>query len=151
MDIEKRLREFKIILPEVESVGNYLLTRKVGNLVYISGQLPKVEGRIVFKGRVGRDTRLETGQKAARICVINALAALKAEIGDLNRIRQIVHLRGFVASAIGFTDHHKIIDAASSLLVDIFGDAGKHARAAVGVVDLPLGAPVEIEMIVEIR
>jgi enamine deaminase RidA (YjgF/YER057c/UK114 family) len=151
MDVNKRLQEFKVILPEVQSVGNYLPTQRVDKLIYVSGQLPKVEGRIAFKGRIGRETRLETGQKAARACIANCLAAVQAEIGDLNKIKRIIHIRGYVASAIGFTDHHKVIDAASNLLVDIFGEAGKHARAAVGVVDLPMGAPVEIEMIVEIK
>ena len=152
MDIEKRLREFKILLPEFEPpIGNYLPTLRVGNLVFVSGQLPKVDGRISYKGRIGRESRLETGQLAARACIVNALAALKAELKDLNKIKRIIQVRGYVASAIGFTDHHKVIDAASTLLVDLFGDAGKHARAAVGVVDLPLGASVEIEMIVEVK
>ncbi len=132
-------------------MGNYLPAVKTGNLVFISGQLPKVEGKVAFRGRVGKDVNLETARRAARACVINALAVLQQELGQLDRIKQIVRVGGFINSYPGFYDQAKVMDGASDLLVEIFGDRGRHTRVAVGVVELPLGAAVEIEMVVEVR
>jgi enamine deaminase RidA (YjgF/YER057c/UK114 family) len=150
VSFEKRIQELHIDLPEVAAVGNYAPAVKTGRLVYVSGQLPKAEGRLTHTGRVGRELGLEEGRRAARTCAINALAALKSAVGSLDKVQRIVKLTGYVTSSVGFQDHHKVIDAASDLLVEIFGPAGKHARAVVGVVELPMGAPVEIELIAEV-
>ena len=149
--IEKKLAELQVTLPEVEPAGNYLPAVRTGNIVFISGQLPKVEGRIAFKGRVGRDLNLESARRAARACVANLLAALKGEIANLDQVKRILRLTGYINTYPGFSEHAKVLDAASELLIDIFGEAGKHSRVAVGVVELPLGAAIEMEMIVEVR
>jgi len=151
MDIEERLQELKVDLPEVTPVGNYLPAVRSGNLVFISGQLPKVEGKVAYVGRVGKDVSLETARRASRACVANLLAVLKQELGSLDKVRRIVRVVGYVNSYPGFHEQAKVMDAASDLLVEIFGEAGRHARAAVGVVELPLGAAVEMEMIAEVR
>ena len=147
--IEERLEELKITLPEVVVAGNYLPAVRVGNLVFVSGQLPKVEGKIPFKGRVGKDLDLEGGRRAARACLINILAVLKQELGTLGRVRRVVRLTGYINSYPGFQEQAKVMDGASDLLIEIFGDRGRHSRVSVGVVELPLGAAVEIEMIAE--
>jgi enamine deaminase RidA (YjgF/YER057c/UK114 family) len=118
--------------------------------VFVSGQVPVVDGRPSHLGHLGDDVDLEAGRDAARTCAINLLAALKAELGELSRVRRVVKVTGFVASTPGFTDAPKVINAASELLGEAFGDAGRHARAAVGVAALPLGVPVEVEAIVEV-
>jgi enamine deaminase RidA (YjgF/YER057c/UK114 family) len=117
-----------------------------GNMVIISGQLPLKEGEVTFKGKVGQDLSLEEGQAAARLCAINILTQLKmACAGDLTRVKQCVRLGGFVNCGPNFTDQPKVINGASDLMVDVFGNAGRHARAAVGINALPLGAAVEVE------
>lgn len=151
MTIENRLRELQIVLPEVQPVGNYLPAVRVGNLLFISGQLPKAEGKIAYKGRVGRDLNLESARRAAKSCVANILAVVRQELGSLDRVKRIVRLTGFINTYPGFNDHPKVLDAASDLLVEIFGEAGRHARLAVGVVELPLNAAIEMEAIVEVR
>lgn len=151
MNIEERLTELQIVLPEVVPAGNYLPAVRTGNLVYVSGQLPKVEGKIAFKGRVGKDLNLESARRAARACVVNILAVLKQELGGLDKIKRVIRLSGFVNSYPGFQEQPKVMDAASDLLVELFGEAGRHSRVAVGVVELPMGAAVEVDMIVEVR
>ena len=151
MNIEDRLKELHVTLPEVQPAGNYLPAVRTGNLLFISGQLLKVEGRITFKGRVGKDLNLETARKAARACVINVLAVLKQELGSLDRVKKFVRLTGYINTYPGFNDHPKVLDAASDLLVEVFGEAGKHSRVAIGVVELPLGSSIEMEAIVEVR
>jgi enamine deaminase RidA (YjgF/YER057c/UK114 family) len=151
MSIEKRIAELQIVLPEIEALGNYRPAVKAGKLVHISGQLPKAEGRISYTGRVGRELTLETARKAARLCVVNCLAALKSEIGNLDKVQKVVKLNGYITSGVGFRDQHKVMDAASELVVDVFGPSGKHARSTVGVVELPMGAAVEIDMVVEVK
>lgn len=151
MKIADRLEELHIQLPEVAAAGNYSPVLKSGRHVYVSGQLPKTEGRIAHKGRVGREVTLESARKAARLAIINCLAALQDHLGSLDKVQRIVKVTGYITSAVGFTEQHKVMDAASDLLVDIFGPTGKHARAAVGVVELPLGACIEIDMIVETK
>ncbi len=151
MSFDKRIQELQIDLPEVEALGNYKPAVKSGRFVHISGQLPKSEGRIAYVGRVGRELTLEAGRRAARLCIINCLAALKSEIGKLDKVTRVVKITGYVTSGVGFREQHKVLDAASELLVEVFGPAGKHARAAVGVVELPMGAPVEIDMICEVK
>lgn len=140
-----------MVLPEVSPVGNYLPAVRTGNLVFVSGQLPKVEGRIAFKGRVGKDLNVESARRAARACLTNILAVLKQELGSLDKIRKIVRLTGYINTYPGFSEHPKVLDAASDLLVEIFGDAGRHSRVAIGVVELPLGAAMEMEAVVEVK
>jgi enamine deaminase RidA (YjgF/YER057c/UK114 family) len=151
MSVEKRLAEFNIVLPDLSPSGNYRPAVRVGKLVYVSGQLPKAEGRLAFSGRVGREINLEAARKAARLCVINALAAVKGVCGNLDKVNRIAKINGYVCSTVGFQDQHKVMDAASELVCDLFGEAGHHARSAVGVIELPLGAAVEIDMIAELK
>ena len=151
MSIDKRLNELQITLPDVEALGNYVPAVKGGRLVFVSGQLPKAEGRISYVGRIGRELTLDDGRRAARLCIINCLAALKSALGSLDKVSQVLKITGYITSGVGFRDQHKIMDAASELLVDVFGPNGKHARAAVGVVELPLGAAVEIDMVCAVK
>lgn len=151
MDINNRLKELKLELPEVVPVGNYLPACRVGNMVYVSGQLPKVEGRIAFRGKVGLDVDLETARRAARACVANLLAVLKFELGSLEKVKRIVRVTGYINSSPGFQDQAKVMDAASDLFVEIFGESGRHSRVSVGVAELPLGAAVEIDLVAEVK
>lgn len=148
---EQRLEELGISLPEpVKPVAAYVPTVRTGDMVYVSGQVPMVDGKPAYLGRLGADgLSVEDGTEAARRCAINVLAALKAELGDLGRVRRVVKVTGFVASAPEFHDQPKVVNGASELLVEVFGDAGRHARSAVGMAALPLGVPVEVEAIVE--
>ena len=149
---EERLQELGVSLPApAVPVAAYVPCVRTGNLVYVSGQVPLVDGKPSHLGQLGDDVDLEAGQAAARTCAVNVLAALKAELGELSRVRRVVKVTGFVASTPGFTDHPKVVNAASELFGDTFGDAGRHARAAVGVAALPLGVPVEVEAIVEVE
>jgi len=139
-------------LPEVAApVAAYVPTVRTGNLVFVSGQIPRVKGEIQYRGHLGSDLSVEDGRAAARLCALNALAAVKNEIGDLDKVRRVVKVTGYVASAAGFTDQPKVVDGASLFLGELLGEKGKHARAAVGVNELPLGVSVEIEMIVEVE
>ena len=148
---EERLQELGVSLPSpAVPVAAYLPCVRTGNLVYVSGQVPTVDGRPSHLGRLGDEVNLEDGRAAARICAVNLLAALKAELGELAGVRRVVKVTGFVASTPDFTDHPKVVNAASELFGEAFGDAGRHARAAVGVAALPLGVPVEVEAIVEV-
>jgi enamine deaminase RidA (YjgF/YER057c/UK114 family) len=149
---EERLQELGVDLPEPAApVAAYLPCVRTRNLVYVSGQVPSVDGKPTHLGHLGDDVDLEAGRAAARTCAVNVLAALKAELGELSRVRRVVKVTGFVASTPGFTDHPKVVNAASELFGEVFGDAGRHARAAVGVAALPLGVPVEVEAIVEVE
>ncbi len=148
--LDIRLKELHLTLPEPASpVASYVpaATFPAGTPVYISGQIPLKEGNLIACGQVGREVSLELAKECARQCALNALAALRAEVGDLARIRRVIRLGGFVACPPEFTDHSKVINGASDLLVELLGDAGKHTRAAVGVPSLPLGVPVEIEFL----
>ena len=149
--VEAKLRSMGLELPPPPTpVAAYVPTVKTGNWVYVSGQVPRVKGEIKYRGHVGGDLTLEDGRAAAQLCALNALAAVKQEIGSLDQIRRVVKLTGYVACASGFTDQPKVVDGASVLLNDLFGERGRHARAAVGVNELPLGVAVELEMIVEV-
>ena len=149
---EENLRSLGLELPHAPApVGSYVPAVRTGNLLFVSGQLPMRGGQLLARGHVGRDVSLETAEECAGQAALNALAIVKAEVGDLARIKRIVRLTGHVASAPGFTDQPKVLNAASDLLVQVFGEAGRHSRAAVGAAELPLGAPVELEMIVEVR
>jgi enamine deaminase RidA (YjgF/YER057c/UK114 family) len=148
---EERLEQLGVSLPSPAApVAAYVPTVRTGNLVYVSGQVPLVDGKPSHLGHLGGDVDLEAGQAAARTCAINLIAALKAELGQLSQVRRVVKVTGFVASTPGFTDAPKVVNAASELFNEVFGDAGRHARAAVGVAALPLGVPVEVEAIVEV-
>jgi enamine deaminase RidA (YjgF/YER057c/UK114 family) len=152
MTIEEKLRQMGFELPEPpKPVASYVPCVRTGNLVFVSGQVPREKGVLRYSGHVGAERSLEEGQQAARMCALNGLSAIKQEVGSLDRIRRIVKLTGFVASAAGFTDQPKVVDGASVLLAELFGERGQHARAAVGVNELPLGSTVEVEMIVELE
>jgi enamine deaminase RidA (YjgF/YER057c/UK114 family) len=148
---EERLQELGVSLPApAVPVAAYVPCVRTGSLVYVSGQVPVLDGKPSHLGHLGDNVDLEDGRAAARTCAVNVLAALKAELGELSRVRRVVKVTGFVASTPAFTDHPKVINAASELFGDAFGDAGRHARAAIGVAALPLGVPVEVEAIVEV-
>jgi enamine deaminase RidA (YjgF/YER057c/UK114 family) len=148
---EERLQELGVTLPSpAVPVAAYIPCVRTGNLVYVSGQIPAVEGKPTHVGHLGADVDLEAGRAAARTCAINVLAALKAELGELSQVRRVVKVTGFVASTPEFTDHPKVVNAASELFGEAFGDAGRHARAAIGVAALPLGVPVEVDAVVEV-
>ena len=152
MSIEDKLRQMGLELPEPpKPVAAYVPCVRTGNLLFVSGQVPREKGVLRFSGHVGGNLSIEEGQQAARICALNALSVVRGEVGSLDRVRRIVKLTGFVASAAGFTDQPKVVDGASTLLAELFGAKGQHARAAVGVNELPLGSAVEIEMIVEVE
>jgi enamine deaminase RidA (YjgF/YER057c/UK114 family) len=147
---EERLAGIGRSLPAVVApVAAYVPAVRTGNLVYTSGQLPMVEGQLAATGKVGADVDADSAKELAAVCALNALAAVKAEIGDLGNVRRVVKVVGFVASAPDFTGQPGVINGASELLGEVFGDAGVHARSAVGVAVLPLDAPVEVELVVE--
>jgi enamine deaminase RidA (YjgF/YER057c/UK114 family) len=149
---EARLAELGLTLPGVAApLAAYVPAARSGDLVWTSGQLPFVDGALVATGKVGAEVEPEAATDLARICALNALAAIKAEIGDLDAIVRIVKVVGFVASAPSFTGQPAVVNGASNLLGEVFGDAGKHARSAVGVSVLPLDAPVEVELVVQVR
>jgi enamine deaminase RidA (YjgF/YER057c/UK114 family) len=146
----KRIAELGIELPEVaKPIAAYVPAVKAGRMVYTSGQLPLVNGELMFVGQVGVGVSLEDGAACARQCALNALAAIGSVV-DLNKIDQIVKVTGFISSRHDFTTHSAVMNGASDLLLEIFGDAGKHARTSIGVSSLPLGAPVEVELLVRI-
>lgn len=151
MSAEARLSELGLTLPEVAApVAAYVPTVRSGNLVWTSGQLPFVAGSLPARGKVGAAVDAETAAGLARTCALNAIAAIRAEIGDLDRVRRVVKVVGFVASDPSFTGQPAVVNGASELLGEVFGDAGRHARSAVGVAVLPLDAPVEVEVVVEV-
>ncbi|WP_433874773.1 RidA family protein [Sinomonas atrocyanea] len=148
--VERRLADLGLALPEVAApVAAYVPAVVTGSTVYTSGQLPFVSGQLPATGKVGAEVTAEDAKKYAELCIINALAAVKAQIGDLDRITRIVKVVGFVASDPQFTGQPGVVNGASELLGKVFGDAGTHARSAVGVAVLPLDAPVEVELIAD--
>lgn len=150
--IEEKIKELGFEVPEVaKPLAAYIPAKQVGNLVMTSGQVPLVKGVINYTGKVGSELSEEEGQKAAQICALNCLAAIKGVIGNLDKIVEVVKLTVFVASAENFTAQPKVANGASELIGKIFGEAGKHVRSAVGVTALPLNAATEIEMTVRIR
>ena len=151
-ELENKLAKMGFILPETPNpVAAYIPAKQSGNLVFTAGQLPMVNGELVSKGLLGQDVEIDEANKAARICTLNALAAIKGVIGDLDRIKQIVRVVGYVASVPTFTQQPAVVNGASELLLEIFGENGKHARSAVGMAVLPLNASVEIELTVEVE
>jgi enamine deaminase RidA (YjgF/YER057c/UK114 family) len=150
--VERRLAELQHPLPHPAApVASYVPAVRVGELVISSGQLPIVGKEVMFQGKVGQDVHEEDAQHAARLCILNALAAIKAEVGDLDRISRVVRVEGYVQSATGFSKQPAVINGASDLLVQAFGERGKHSRIAVGVSELPLNAAVEIALWVEVN
>lgn len=151
MTAEERLKDLGLTLPPAPApVGSYVPCVRTGQLVFTSGQLPMRDGKLAAIGKVGRDLSIEQAAEAARLAVLNAVAQVAAAAGGINQIVRIVRLGVFVNSAEGFTDQPKVANGASDLLVEILGEAGKHARSAVGVNELPLNAAVEIEMTAEV-
>jgi len=150
--IETRLKDLGISIPESAApAAAYLPFSQSGNLLFTSGQLPLKDGKLVSTGLVGRDLTIEEAQEAAKYCAINVLSQAKAALGgDLSRIKRIVKITVFVASVVDFTDQHIVANGGSQLFIDVLGDAGKHARSAVGMAGLPLNAPVEIEAVIEV-
>jgi enamine deaminase RidA (YjgF/YER057c/UK114 family) len=148
--IDERLRELSIEIPTPPiPAGSYMPVITTGNLAFVSGQIPMKNGKVVFEGKVPEVQSLELARDAAKICIINSLAQLKANLGSLDRITKFVRISGFVNSNPEFHEQPKVINAASDLLVKIFGDMAKHSRIAVGVASLPLNSTVEIDMVVE--
>ncbi|WP_444962062.1 RidA family protein [Nocardiopsis sp. M1B1] len=149
---EERIAELGLTLPEVAApVASYTPAVRSGDHVYVSGQLPFVDGKLPATGKVGAEVTPEAAKELAARCALNAVAAVRAEIGELSGVVRVVKVGGFVASTPDFTGQPGVVNGASDLLAEVFGDAGVHARAAVGVAALPLDAPVEVEMIVEVR
>ena len=150
--VEQTLAKLGIILPTPASpVANYVPFVKSGNLLVVSGQLCfGADGKVVAKGQLGGSVSMEDGQKAARACAINVLAQLKAAVGDLDKVVRVVRLGGFINSAPGYTDGPKVMNGASDLMVEVFGDKGRHARSTVGVSALPADAAVEVEGMFEV-
>ena len=152
MTIENKLKELNIELPNApDPVGAYVAFKKIGNLLFISGQLPISRDGKIIKGKIGADLNLEDGQKASKLCVINILAQVKKALnGDLDRIKSCVKITGYVNSTNDFIDQPKVINPASEILSKVFGNNGKHARAAISANSLPLDAAVEIEAVFEV-
>lgn len=150
MIIEK-LKELGIELSETPAaLGSYIPSNFTGNVLYISGQLPVKKGKLEFEGKVGSDLSIEDGYQAAKLAAINSLSVIKSTIGDFRMLSKIVKVTGYVASAPGFSKQANVINGASDLFFELLGDKGAHARVAVGVSELPLNSPVEIEVIAEI-
>jgi enamine deaminase RidA (YjgF/YER057c/UK114 family) len=150
--IEARLKQLGLTLPAAAlPVANYVPFVKSGNLVFVAGQIPLLNGAVHYAGVVGLDVTVEEAVNAARLCALNILAQVKTACdGDLDRVVRVVKLTGFVAANAHFTEHPKVINGASDLMVEVFGDAGRHARAAVGAPSLPRGVPVEVDAIFEV-
>jgi enamine deaminase RidA (YjgF/YER057c/UK114 family) len=147
-----RLAELGLTLPPVTPpVAAYVPALRTGAYVYVSGQVPVVDGKLAGTGKVGREVSTEDAAGMARICALNAIAAAASVAGGLDAISRIVKVVGFVASAPGFNGQPQVINGASELLIEVFGEAGRHARSAIGVAELPLDAPVEVELIAEVR
>jgi enamine deaminase RidA (YjgF/YER057c/UK114 family) len=150
-EVEDRLRNLGYELPSVpRPAGSYVPVTRAGSLIFTAGQLPFKEGRLPYTGKVGEEVSIEEAKEAARLCALNALAAVKAEVEDLETIRRIAKVTGYVASAASFNDQPEVMNGASDLIGELFGERGLHARSAVGVAELPLNAPVEVELIVEL-
>ena len=150
-EIEARLKSLGIELPPVPApAANYIPTVITGKLVFVSGQVPMTPDGVKFVGKIGREFSIEDGQKAARICAINILVNLKGALGDLEKVRRIVKVTGFVNAVADFNEPQKVVNGASDLLTEVLGERGRHSRSAIGVATLPLGVAVEVEAIAEI-
>lgn len=152
MSIEKKLAEKNLQLPAVgPALGAYVDTVRTGNLVYVSGKLPLTADGLLYSGKLGNEVTLEQGYEAASLCLLHILACVKAETGDLEKIKRLVRLNGYVASVPEFHDAPKVINGASELAIELLGERGKHSRIAINVVALPVNAPVEIDAVVEVE
>jgi len=152
MCVYENLKRLNLELPVPPPRGGvYVPVKQVGNILYTAGQGPIVDGKPAFTGKVGKDLSIEEGQEAARICILNTLSVVHQYLGDLNKIKNVVKLLGFVASIADFNSQPQVINGGSQLLVDIFGEKGQHARSAIGTNELPGNIPVEIEAIIEIE
>ena len=152
MSFEARLAELKITLPPApKPVATYIPAVRAGNLLFLSGTGPFKDGAIVYAGKLGKDLTVEQGYEAARLTLLNALAMVRQELGTLDRVTRVVRLTGHVASAEGFTQQPAVINGASDLLVQIFGEAGRHARLALGAAELPLNMAIELELILQVH
>lgn len=151
MSYEHRLNELGVTLPAApKPVANYVPVVRVGELLFLSGVLPSRDGQLTMTGKLGAALSVEQGMEAAKLAVLNALAIVRGEVGSLDQVKRVVKMVGHIASAPGFTDQPQVLNGASDLLVAIFGEAGRHARVAVGAAELPRQAPVEIELIVQV-
>ena len=151
MSYEAKLKELGLSLPDPpKPVANYVPVVRVGDLLFLSGVLPSRDGQLIMTGKLGLDLTIEQGKEASRVAVLNGLSIIRRAAGSLDRVKQIVKMVGHIASAPGFTDQPQVLNGASDLLVSLFGDAGRHARVAVGAAELPRQAPVEIELIVQV-
>jgi enamine deaminase RidA (YjgF/YER057c/UK114 family) len=152
VSFEAKLKALGIELPAIpHAAGLYAPCVRTGNLLVVSGQVPMQDGGPMLTGKLGREVTIEQAAPLARQCALQALAIVRAELGSLDAISRVVRVGGFVASAEGFTQHPQVVNGASQLLLDIFGEAGRHARIAVGLAELPFGAPVEVEFLFELR
>ena len=152
MTVYERLKDLDLELPVPPvPAGAYVPAKISRGIVYASGQTPTVEGKLVYEGKVGDGVSVGDAYAAARIAALNCLAELQYVLGDLERVREVVKVTGYVASAPGFDQQPRVINGASELLLELWGESGRHARAAIGVAELPFGAPVEIELVVELR
>ena len=152
MGVHENLVRLGLVLPAApRPVGSYVPAKQAGDLVFVSGVLPFQDGKVRITGKLGDELTVQDGAEAARFSLLNALAILKQELGTLDRVKTIVRLTGHVASAEGFVDQPAVLNGASDLLVDIFGEPGRHARLALGAAELPLHAAVELELIVQIH
>jgi enamine deaminase RidA (YjgF/YER057c/UK114 family) len=151
MSPEDKLEELGIRLPEApKPLGSYVPSVQTGNLFYLSGILPLIKGKLIRTGRVGESVSLDEAREDAKTATINALSVLKSNIGNLDKVKRCIKIIGYIASAPDFTEQPKVLNAASDLIFEVFGEAGRHARAAVGVNVLPLNSPIEIEFIFEV-
>lgn len=152
MSAENKLKDLGITLPSTpKPVANYVPALRLGEILFTSGVLPMKEGKLVFEGKLGKELTVEQGQEAARLALLNALAIVKQEVGNLEKVVRIIRLTGHVTSAPGFVQQPAVLNGASDLLVAIFGETGRHTRAALGAAELPLNSPIELELIVQIR
>ena len=152
MSIDAKLKRLNLELPAApKPVANYVPVVRAGDLLFLSGVLPSRDGQLIMTGKLGQGLSIEQGMDAAKVAALNALAIIQGEVGSLDNVRRIVKMVGHIASAPGFTDQPQVLNGASDLFVALFGDAGKHARVAVGAAELPRQAPVEIELIVQVR
>ena len=150
--IEEKIAQLGFSIPAApKTLASYIPAIRTDDLVFTAGQLPMKDGRLAYKGKLGKELTEEDGKKAAQVCALNCLSVIKGEIGNLDNISNVIKLTVFVSSAEGFINHPQVANGASDLIKEIFGENGKHVRSAVGVAELPLGAPVEIEMIVKVK
>ena len=151
MSYEQKLTQLGLELPAPpKPVANYVPVVRTGDLLFLSGVLPSRDGQLIMTGKLGQNLSIDQGMEAARVAVLNGLSIIRQEAGSLDRVKRIVKMVGHIASAPGFTDQPQVLNGASDLLVSLFGDAGRHARVAVGAAELPRQAPVEIELIVQV-